>query len=436
MHQSALPHPRMNPQDFSSNLIAVAVLNIPPTITAILVNSIFIVVLAKTRSLHTPSNVLLGALCISDLLVGFLAQPICLAYLFLLYSGGNQCKLRDIYMFIYRQSAGISFVYLTIISVDRCVAVCYPFKYQSSATCKRYVYIALVACLVSLTIGCLPLFPFQESKLSFGIFYGVGMLLAVFVILISYARIYQVIANQRKNVVSIGEISGPNGATADDEATIKTITGDSTNRRLPEGENCIAATNSALSHDNCDTAATIAITDDSANRRLRKDDNCNVTTNGAINRDICDGTTTGMLTEDPANRRLQKGDKCNTTKSCAINRENCDVTTTGAITGDKANRRLRKEARETKRQRKTTKTMAIILGLFLLCYLPHIAFTLYKLKNNFSDCQSRHPLFSIQLWIDFFVLLNSCVNPIVYCLRSSDIKQATVKILRMRRHRS
>ncbi len=289
----------MIPELQSIPILIVSILNIPPTIIAILVNTVCLVTLIRTRSLHTPSNILLGALCVSDLLVGLLAQPFCLVFLFLLYDGNkNYCIWREICVVLYRQCAGLSFLFLSLMSIDRCIAVCYPFKYQRFATCKRYAYLSVTIGAVCIVLSCLPLIPrFQEQ---FEFFYGISQILAVCCILISYAKIYRIIRRQNNRVFAVGNILDQNA-------------------RSGQG---------------------------------------------------------------------------------------------------------------TKRQRKSVYTTAIIIGLFLTAYLPHVIFSLYRIAKHYRLCDVLHTLFNVELWTDLLVLVNSCINPLIYCLRCTDIRNAILKMLR------
>jgi octopamine receptor len=69
------------------------------------------------------------------------------------------------------------------------------------------------------------------------------------------------------------------------------------------------------------------------------------------------------------------------------------------------------------------KTLAIIVGLFILCWLPF--FTLYLIRPFCEDCINQI-LFSIVFWIGY---CNSAINPMIYALFSKDFRFAFKRII-------
>lgn len=69
------------------------------------------------------------------------------------------------------------------------------------------------------------------------------------------------------------------------------------------------------------------------------------------------------------------------------------------------------------------KTLAIIVGLFILCWLPF--FTLYLIRPFCDDCINLH-LFSVVFWIGY---CNSAINPMIYALFSKDFRFAFKQII-------
>ena len=75
--------------------------------------------------------------------------------------------------------------------------------------------------------------------------------------------------------------------------------------------------------------------------------------------------------------------------------------------------------------RRSASSMLWIYGLFILCYLPYFCFrflSTFRRHNVFIQC-----IFEFALTV---VLLNSCLNPIVYCLRLPEIRSDVLQILR------
>ena len=119
--------------------LVVAVSNVPFGIFAFLSNLAIIVAVVKTPSLQRPSNILLCSLATSDCLVGLVAQP-------LFFTWWMHIQRAQDYSCLYLQQltlaawiarvfpAGLSMANLTIISLDRCYALCRPFAYRAKVT--------------------------------------------------------------------------------------------------------------------------------------------------------------------------------------------------------------------------------------------------------------------------------------------------------------
>ncbi|KAF8767766.1 5-hydroxytryptamine receptor-like [Argiope bruennichi] len=83
-----------------------------------------------------------------------------------------------------------------------------------------------------------------------------------------------------------------------------------------------------------------------------------------------------------------------------------------------------KESTEAKRERKAAKTLMIITGVFIFCWLPFFVMALMM-----AICESCEPdgiIFSILLWLGY---TNSLVNPIIYTIFSPDFKNAFKRML-------
>ena len=72
---------------------------------------------------------------------------------------------------------------------------------------------------------------------------------------------------------------------------------------------------------------------------------------------------------------------------------------------------------------KAAKTLGIIVGVFILCWLPF--FTMYLVRAFCPNC--IHPtVFSILFWLGY---CNSAINPCIYALFSKDFRFAFKKII-------
>uniref|UniRef100_A0A670JHA5 5-hydroxytryptamine receptor 1D n=1 Tax=Podarcis muralis TaxID=64176 RepID=A0A670JHA5_PODMU len=81
------------------------------------------------------------------------------------------------------------------------------------------------------------------------------------------------------------------------------------------------------------------------------------------------------------------------------------------------------------RERKATKTLGIILGAFIFCWLPFFVVSLV-LPICHEACWSHPILLDIFTWLGY---LNSLINPVIYTAFNEDFKQAFQKMIRFKK---
>lgn len=86
--------------------------------------------------------------------------------------------------------------------------------------------------------------------------------------------------------------------------------------------------------------------------------------------------------------------------------------------------RKKRETLEAKRERKAAKTLAIITGAFVVCWLPFFVCAL--LMPLRPDWIFDETMLSIFLWLGYF---NSTLNPIIYTIFSPEFRQAFKRLL-------
>lgn len=89
---------------------------------------------------------------------------------------------------------------------------------------------------------------------------------------------------------------------------------------------------------------------------------------------------------------------------------------------------LEKKKLTAARERKATKTLGIILGAFIVCWLPFFIITLV-LPICKDACWFHMAIFDFFTWLGY---LNSLINPIIYTMSNEDFKQAFHKLIRFR----
>ena len=81
------------------------------------------------------------------------------------------------------------------------------------------------------------------------------------------------------------------------------------------------------------------------------------------------------------------------------------------------------------RERKATKTLGIILGAFIVCWLPFFVASLV-LPICRDSCWIPPALFDFFTWLGY---LNSLINPIIYTVFNEEFRQAFQKVVRFRK---
>ncbi|XP_038579365.1 trace amine-associated receptor 13c-like [Micropterus salmoides] len=106
-------------------------------------NLLVIISISHFRQLHTPTNLLLLSLAVSDFLVGLIVMPFQILFTEPCWLLGDLvCVL---YYFIPAITLCASVVNMVLISVDRYVAICDPLHYPTKITAKR-VQICVFLC--------------------------------------------------------------------------------------------------------------------------------------------------------------------------------------------------------------------------------------------------------------------------------------------------
>jgi 5-hydroxytryptamine receptor 1 len=124
------------------------------------------------------------------------------------------------------------------------------------------------------------------------------------------------------------------------------------------------------------------------------------------------------------------------------NNDNAKVTTNGHVDDETkvailpkpfnvmdqaAKARRQKEKLEMKRERKAARTLGIITGSFIICWLPFFILALSApFMKSFADIDVHPILMSIVMWLGY---VNSLLNPVIYTVFSPDFRSAFHKIL-------
>ena len=157
-------------------------LNVPSMLLSITGNVLVLATILKTPSLRSPAVILLCSLAISDLLVGLLVQPVYIAHELkpgpVLRHGANM---------LFNIVCGVSLCTMTVISVDRFLALHYHMRYPNLMTEKRVLHISASIWFTVILLSCLSLWHRSHTVLA------VSIIICLLVCTVSYIRIYQIV---------------------------------------------------------------------------------------------------------------------------------------------------------------------------------------------------------------------------------------------------
>ena len=143
------------------HLIFLSVLNSFLSVTAFLGNALILIALHKESSLHPPSKLLLRSLATTDLFVGLFSEPLAVIYWISMASENENWSIRHytlaVGLLVGNVLSGLSLMTMTVISVDRLLALLLGLRYRHVVTLKRTYVIVITLWVVSVIFSAVQL---------------------------------------------------------------------------------------------------------------------------------------------------------------------------------------------------------------------------------------------------------------------------------------
>ena len=121
----------------SAPYVVNAALNVPVAIVTTFANSLVFSAVRHSASIRLPSKLLLCSLVLTDLGVGLVAQPQLVMFLITKVKGSSGIGCVSLKLYTFASSVLTSASVLTVISLDRYIALFFHLKYHEIATTRR-----------------------------------------------------------------------------------------------------------------------------------------------------------------------------------------------------------------------------------------------------------------------------------------------------------
>ena len=179
--------------------IPLRVLNVFFALTAVVLNSVTIHAIRKTSSASLPKNlrVLLLNLAFSDLSVGLVVQPFYIIHLTFRFESqqGDNSQMNTLTLVMGIVFVCASILGVSILSVDRFLAVYLHLRYQEIVTPKRVVYILILSWVISTIVSLF--FIAQEYRDFLWIFLNIFFVTCLTTIALLQFKIYSIVRRHR-----------------------------------------------------------------------------------------------------------------------------------------------------------------------------------------------------------------------------------------------
>lgn len=346
--------------------VSLSVLLAIVTLATVLSNAFVVATIFLTRKLHTPANFLIGSLAVTDLLVSILVMPISI-----LYTVSKTWSLGQIVCDIWLSSditfCTASILHLCVIALDRYWAITDALEYSKRRTRRRAGIMVGVVWVISISISMPPLF-WRQAK--------------------AHEELTQCVVNTDQISYTLYSTFG-----AFYVPTVLLV--------ILYGRIYVAA------------RSRIFKTPTSSGKRF---------TTAQLIQTSAGSSLCSLNSASNQEAHLHSG------KAEVGGGEGGSPLFMNSVKVKLADSVLERKRLCAARERKATKTLGIILGAFIICWLPFFVTTL--VIGICKDCNFDPVLFDVFTWLGY---LNSLINPIIYTVFNDEFKQAFQKLIKLKR---
>ncbi|KAL4647498.1 D(2)-like dopamine receptor [Arapaima gigas] len=403
-------------------------------------NVLVCIAVSREKALQTTTNYLIVSLAVADLLVATLVMP-WVVYLEVVGEWRFSMIHCDVFVTLDVMMCTASILNLCAISIDRYTAVAMPMLYNTRYSSKRRVIIMItVVWVLSFAISCPLLFGLNNTATrnttlcvianpAFVVYSSIVSFYVPFIItLLVYVQIYIVLRKRRKRVNTKRSCSGaeqnvdvmPKGkSTHPEDVKLCTVIVKSTGNFAINKRKVIFIQEALPCGDGAELEVT-ADTDPPGNWKQ-----------------TLTGRTPQLVMHTSADPRQSSAPPSSADSPLAMarnghasNSHTLSVTKafeTLALPNGKTRssvKNLSKRKISQHKEKKATQMLAIVLGMFIICWLPF--FITHILNTHCATCKVPAGLYNAFTWLGY---VNSAVNPIIYTTFNVEFRKAFIKIL-------
>ncbi|XP_054885010.1 dopamine receptor D2a isoform X2 [Poeciliopsis prolifica] len=387
-------------------------------------NVLVCMAVSREKALQTTTNYLIVSLAVADLLVATLVMP-WVVYLEVVGEWRFSKIHCDIFVTLDVMMCTASILNLCAISIDRYTAVAMPMLYNTRYSSRRRVTVMIsVVWVLSFAISCPLLFGLNNTATrdaslcvianpAFVVYSSIVSFYVPFIItLLVYVQIYVVLRKRRKRVNTKPKRRVCQPADTDVATSlrifIKEAATDGDDLELDE------LNNSGSSHrQRHPTHSALGDTPATSHQQLMP------------NKANASPTSTPPTPPEDGHKAEKNGEPKEALADPAP--VVAKAFQTQALPNGKTQtsvKNMSKRKISQQKEKKATQMLAIVLGVFIICWLPF--FITHILNTHCTKCKVPAEMYNAFTWLGY---VNSAVNPIIYTTFNIEFRKAFIKIL-------
>ncbi|XP_006642348.1 dopamine receptor D2a [Lepisosteus oculatus] len=401
-------------------------------------NVLVCMAVSREKALQTTTNYLIVSLAVADLLVATLVMP-WVVYLEVVGEWRFSKIHCDIFVTLDVMMCTASILNLCAISIDRYTAVAMPMLYNTRYSSKRRVTVMIsVVWVLSFAISCPLLFGLNNTATrddalcvianpAFVVYSSIVSFYVPFIItLLVYVQIYVVLRKRRKRV---NTKRSSHGMEADVHTTLKdkcTHPEDvklctmivKSNGSFPVNKKKVILIQEAVNHPD-DMEMDMMTSTSPPEKKKHKPAAPQAHLSMPATSNQCQSMALPSPADSPVKaeknghtRELPKAAKAFEIQAMPNGKTRTSVKT------------LSKRKLSQQKEKKATQMLAIVLGVFIICWLPF--FITHILNTHCTKCRVPLEMYNAFTWLGY---VNSAVNPIIYTTFNIEFRKAFIKIL-------